>query len=68
MKNPSELTIRDMEIELCDVFMQLKKDPKRTLQAKELANVAGKMITFQKVSIDYANAHGKKQILPFMER
>jgi hypothetical protein len=60
--------IRDLEIELCDVFEQLKKDPKRVCQAKELANVAGKLIGAQKVSLDYATLHGKKQTLPFLER
>lgn len=68
MKNPSEVTIRDMEIDLCDVFQQLKKDPKRAVQSKELANIAGKMIMYQKVSMDYANLHDVKQKLPFMER
>ncbi len=60
--------MRDLEVELCDVFEQLKKDQKRVLQAKELANVAGKIIGAQKVSLDYAAMHGKKQVLPFMER
>ncbi len=60
--------MRDLEIELCETFDRLKKDPRTVCQAKELANVAGKLIASQKQSIEYARVHGKKQILPFMER
>ena len=68
MKNPEEVTVRDIEVQLCDMFQMLKKDPKRVIQAKELSNMAGKLIKFQSVSLDYAKLHGKKQKLPFMER
>jgi len=63
MKNIAEL-----EQEMGKMFDLLMKDPKRCAQAKEVANFAGKFINAQKVSIDYATMHGKKQILPFMER
>ena len=42
--------IRDLEVELCNVFDDLKKDPRRCAQAKELANVAGKIINTQKIN------------------
>lgn len=63
MKNIAEL-----ETKMGDMFDLLMKDPKRIHQAKEIANIGGKLINIQKVSIDYANLHGKKQKLPFMER
>ena len=63
MKNIAEL-----EQQLGDMFDLLMKDPKRVIQAKEIANLGGKIINAQKVSMDYANMLGKKQVLPFMER
>ena len=60
--------IRELEIETGKMFDMLMKDPKRVVQAKEIANLGGKMISYQKGSMDYANMHGKKQTLPFMER
>jgi len=63
MKNIAEL-----ETKLGDMFDALMKDPKRVVQAKEIANLGGKLIGCQKVSLDYAAMHGVKQVLPFMER
>ena len=63
MKNIAEL-----EQKMGDMFDLLMKDPKRVVQAKEIANLGGKLIGCQKASMDYATIHGKKQILPFMER
>jgi len=60
--------IRDLEVELCNVFDDLKKDPRRCAQAKELANVAGKIINTQKISMDYAAMNKKTVALPFMSR
>lgn len=63
MKNIAEL-----EHEMGKMFDALMKDPKRVIQAKEIANLGGKIIGAQKISIEYATMHGKKQVLPFMER
>jgi hypothetical protein len=63
MKNIAEL-----ETKMGEMFDALMKDPKRVIQAKEIANIGGKLINCQKVSMDYATMHGKKQVLPFMER
>jgi hypothetical protein len=63
MKNIAEL-----EQEMGKMFDLLMKDPKRVIQAKEIANLGGKLINCQKVSLDYAAMHQKKQVLPFMER
>ena len=60
--------IRDLEVGLCEVFEQLKKDPRRCAQAKELANVAGKLINSQKISMEYASMHKTSVDLPFMKR
>jgi len=63
MKNIAEL-----ETQLGNMFDALMKDPKRVVQAKEIANLGGKLINCQKVSMDYSTLHSKKQVLPFMER
>ena len=63
MKNVAQL-----EKDMGDMFDLLMKDPKRVVQAKEIANLGGKLINIQKVSMEYAEMLGKKQILPFMER
>ncbi len=60
--------ITELENMIGDMMDALMKDPKRVCQAKEIANLAGKMLNAQRQSMDYANMHGKKQILPFMER
>ena len=60
--------IRDLEVGLCEVFEQLKSDPRRCAQAKELANVAGKLINSQKISMEYASMHKTSVDLPFMKR
>ena len=60
--------ITELEKMIGDMMDSLMKDPKRVGQAKEIANLAGKMLNSQRQSMDYANMHGKKQVLPFMER
>ena len=60
--------IRELEVQMGNMFDALMKDPKRVVQAKEIANLGGKLIGCQKVSLDYAAVHGVKQVLPFMER
>ena len=60
--------IRDLEKELCEMFEQVKADPRRCGQAKEVANVAGKLMNAQKLSMDYATMHKASVDLPFMER
>jgi len=63
MKNVAQL-----EKDMGEMFDLLMKDPKRVIQAKEIANLGGKLINIQKVSMEYASMLGKKQKLPFMER
>jgi hypothetical protein len=60
--------IRELEVQLGNMFDALMKDPKRVIQAKEIANLGGKIINAQKISLEYASMHDKKQVLPFMER
>ena len=60
--------IAQLEKEMGDMFDLLMKDPKRSIQAKEIANLGGKLINIQKISMDYSIMHDKKQVLPFMER
>lgn len=60
--------IREMELALCDMLDQVRKDPRRCPQAKEVANVAGKLINVQKISMEYAAMQKTTVVLPFMDR
>lgn len=60
--------IREMEILLCDMLEQVKNDPRRCPQAKEVANVCGKLLNTQKISMEYAAMNKTTVILPFMDR
>ena len=68
MKNPSEQNIRDIEIILFEQIAEVKKDPRRVPQAKEIINACGKIINAQKASLDYMHRKDRKLILPVMER
>jgi hypothetical protein len=59
--------IRDLRSELCSVFEQLKGDPRRVDQAKELSNAAGKIIGTCKVEIEYAGMRKEKPTIQFLD-
>jgi hypothetical protein len=60
--------IEELEQQLGKMFDMLMEDPRRVIQAKEIANLGGKLINAQKASMDYANMHKRTEVLPFMER
>jgi hypothetical protein len=51
---------------LLDSFEQLRQDPKRMLQARELANEAGKIIGTVKAQLEYSLLRGEEPEIPFM--
>ena len=63
-KKPTNIT--DLRDQLLDAFVLLKNDPKRVLQCKELANVAGKVINTVRVQIEYAELRKELPEIPFV--
>ena len=64
MSKPTNIT--ELRDQLLDAFDQLKGDPRRAMQAKELTNTAGKVISTLKTQIEYAMMRGEEPDIPFM--
>ena len=62
MKNTNQL--RD---ELADIFAKLKAGEIKPIDAAELANIAGKMISSAKAQIDYYNLRKEVPVIGFLE-
>lgn len=60
-------TITDLRNKLLDVFDSLRANAIPLPKAKEMANVAGKIINSAKVQIEYAAAKKETPELPFMK-
>jgi hypothetical protein len=52
MSKPRDLN--ELRDQLLDTFDQVRNDPRRVVQAKEVANVAGKVIATLKLQLEYA--------------
>ena len=52
--------------ELAETFAQLRDDPRRGNQAKELANIAGKIIGTMKLKLVYAALRGEEPDVPYL--
>ncbi|HZR66016.1 MAG TPA: hypothetical protein VFA85_12755 [Terriglobales bacterium] len=52
--------------QLAESFAQLRDDPRRIHQVKELANVAGKMIGIVKAKLCYAALRGQEPDIPYL--
>ena len=64
MSRPKDIVeLRDV---LLDAFDQLKADPKRMLQTRELTNTAGKIIGTVKAQLEYSLLRGEEPDIPFM--
>lgn len=63
---PKPGNITELRDQLLDAFGALKADPKRALQCKELANVAGKVINTVRIQMDYAELRGDIPEIPFV--
>ena len=60
--------VNDLRTELGEVFTQLKAGDIKAKDAKELANLAGKMINSAKVELDYHAMRKDEQAkIPFLE-
>lgn len=64
MSKPTNIT--ELRDQLLEAFDQLKGDPRRAMQAKELTNTAGKVISTLKAQIEYAMLRGEEPEIPFM--
>lgn len=64
MSKPKDMT--ELRDQLLDAFEQLKGDPRRVVQVKELTNTAGKVINTVKSQLEYALLRGEEPEIPFM--
>ena len=59
--------INQVRDELIEAFKMVKKDPRRVSQAKELGNIAGKIISTVKIQLEYAAQRKEKPEIPFLD-
>ena len=59
--------IKDLRDELCDAFDKLTMGNLKKSEAKEIANMAGKIISSTKVEIDYAKLNKNGKVIDFLE-
>lgn len=64
MSKPKDMT--ELRDQLLDAFEQLKGDPRRVIQVKELTNTAGKVINTVKSQLEYSLLRGEEPEIPFM--
>lgn len=64
MSKPKDMT--ELRDQLLDAFEQLKGDPHRVIQVKELTNTAGKVINTVKSQLEYSLLRGEEPEIPFM--
>jgi hypothetical protein len=64
MSKPKDMT--ELRDQLLDAFEQLKGDPRRVIQVKELTNTAGKVINTVKSQLEYALLRGEEPEIAFM--
>ena len=60
------LNIDQLNVELAETFAQLRDDPRRGTQAKELANLAGKIIGTMKLKLVYSALRGEEPEIPYL--
>jgi hypothetical protein len=61
-------TVSDLRKVLTEIFEELQKDEINTNKARELARVAGKILSSAKVQLDYQYLRGDKPSIPFLEK
>lgn len=59
-------TITELRDDMLDIYEQLKRDPKRMLQTRELANAAGKVIATVKLELEYAALRQERPVIDFL--
>jgi hypothetical protein len=64
MSKPKDMT--ELRDHLLEAFDQLRADPRRMLQTKELTNTAGKIIGTVKSQLEYSLLRGEEPKIPFM--
>lgn len=57
----------ELRVALASVFADLKAGAIKPKDAKELANLAGKMISSAKVQVDYYALRKETPLIPFLE-
>lgn len=64
MSKPKDMT--ELRDQLLEAFDQLKGDPRRVIQVKELTNTAGKIINTVKSQMEYAMLRAEEPDIAFM--
>lgn len=64
MSKPENIeALRD---QLLEAYEWVKADPRRHVQVKEMANVAGKVINTLKLQLEYAMLRGERPVIEFL--
>lgn len=58
--------INELRDQLLDAFEDVKRDPRRANQVKEMTNSAGKVLGTLKAQIEYSMLRGEEPEIPFM--
>jgi hypothetical protein len=66
MSTPKIKNLETLRLDLLEVYERLRLDPKEMLRARELSNVAGKVIGTAKLELEYAALRGEKPEIAFI--
>lgn len=58
--------IHELRADLLEAYEELRKDPRRVNQAKESANLAGKILGTLSAEMEYAAMRKEQPEIPFM--
>lgn len=64
MPKPSNIT--DLRDQLLDAFEDVKRDPRRANQVKEMTNTAGKVLGTIKLQLEYSMLRKEKPEIKFL--
>lgn len=59
--------VKELRVELVEIFNNLKADKLEVNKAKELVNCAGKILNTAKIQMAYNDFVGKKEPIEFLE-
>lgn len=63
---PKPADIKELRDQLLDAFEDVRKDHRRVVQVKEMANVAGKVIGTLKMQLEYAMLRHERPVIEFL--
>lgn len=63
---PKPSNIEELRDQLLDAFEDVKKDPRRANQVKEMTNAAGKVLGTLKTQLEYAMLRNERPCIQFL--